>query len=64
MVKMPNLGFWVSELFFPMVKRLDFHLFVIEENERWCKSDHGFWIKRKKESTFGVKAKFDSQINS
>jgi hypothetical protein len=31
-VKTLDLGFWVIEAFFLMVKRLDFHLFEIEEN--------------------------------
>jgi hypothetical protein len=55
-VKMPNLGFLVSEQFFPNGKKIRFpSISDGGKNERCCKSDYGF-RKRKKESTFGVKA--------
>jgi hypothetical protein len=48
-----------------IVKRIYFHLFVIEEIIRdIINLITNFQIKREKESTFGVIAKFDSWINS
>jgi hypothetical protein len=46
---------------FPMVKRLAFHLFMIEGKMRDSVNlITGSGSREKKESTFGVKAKFDS----